>query len=333
MTTPSELERSIAPRGSWFKTYGRWLLLAVGIVIVGVLIRNVGYARLWIVLRGSGVWLPPIIALEIVMAVLDLWGIRAIAGRKASEIPPADWLRSSLIAYACMILLPAGRAAGELARAAVLSKSVGAARATAWTTRLFAISLIAVGLTSLALSAVLLTWFGPSENLVRLLGLNAVAALACGVGVLAAAAHVRMAGWLARLVRRISPGVEIDIGSESVKRTWRAALLALTTARVLQTFQYGLIVLAVGGTLTVKSSAMAQGIHLLGASVGDVIPNQVGVLEGAYRLFADILGFSASPERALAIALLARAAQLSLSLLCLAAFSILGRGERAAATP
>jgi hypothetical protein len=63
---------------------------------------------------------------------------------------------------------------------------------------------------------------------------------------------------------------------------------------------------AVAGSFKFTSSFVAEGVHLVGAGLGDMVPNQVGVAEGAFRYFAPTLGLGASPEKALAIALVAR---------------------------
>ncbi len=92
--------------------------------------------------------------------------------------------------------------------------------------------------------------------------------------------------------------------------------------RAAQTAEYGVILLAVGGVLTPVSALVVQGIHLVGAAIGDFIPGQLGAVEGAYRAFASTLGFGADPARALSIALVARIAQIGLATLCLSAYAL-----------
>ena len=85
--------------------------------------------------------------------------------------------------------------------------------------------------------------------------------------------------------------------------------------RAVQLVQYGVIVRAVGGRAAPDAAFTAQGVHLVAATIGDVVPNQMGATEGAYRVFADTLGFADAPARALSIALVVRIAQVSLAAL------------------
>jgi hypothetical protein len=79
--------------------------------------------------------------------------------------------------------------------------------------------------------------------------------------------------------------------------------------RLFQTVQYGVILVAVGGSLGVLSALISQAIHLVGAGLGDLVPNQAGITEGAYWVFADALGLSSDPAAAVGIALVARFCQ------------------------
>src|SRR5690606_14569449 len=82
--------------------------------------------------------------------------------------------------------------------------------------------------------------------------------------------------------------------------------------------QYGVILLAVGGTLTIVSALVAQAIHLVGAGLGDMVPNQVGVTEFAYGAFAGDLDLEAVKAQAISIALVHRICQFALAGSCLA---------------
>lgn len=65
------------------------------------------------------------------------------------------------------------------------------------------------------------------------------------------------------------------------------------------------------------------------ARLGDLVPNQVGVLEGAYRVFADALSLGDDPARAVSIALFARVSQIGIATL-----SMIGLGlTRASRAP
>jgi hypothetical protein len=78
---------------------------------------------------------------------------------------------------------------------------------------------------------------------------------------------------------------------------------------VLQVVQNGVLVVAVGGPISVLAALCSEGIHLVGASVGDLIPGQIGATEGSYTLFAKVLGMV--PADAVTIAMVAHLAQLT----------------------
>jgi hypothetical protein len=89
--------------------------------------------------------------------------------------------------------------------------------------------------------------------------------------------------------------------------------------RWLQVAQYGIVVLAVGGVLSARGAFVGHGIHMVGATVGAAVPNQAGVVDGAYVAFADVLGFPGAPAKALSVALVLRASQLLLAVICVIA--------------
>ena len=120
----------------------------------------------------------------------------------------------------------------------------------------------------------------------------------------------RVGGWLGRRIKALSThGTNFD---ESLREMPPVPLLPIGAAllgRVSQSVQYGIILLAVGGSLTIGSALVAQAIHLVGAGLGDMVPNQVGITEGAYRIFASHLGLSDAVAQAIAIALVHRICQ------------------------
>ncbi len=105
---------------------------------------------------------------------------------------------------------------------------------------------------------------------------------------------------------------------------WRA-IVACCCGRAAQLVQYGVILAAIGGARSIEGALTAHGIHLVGASLGDLLPNQLGVVDGAYRAFAPALGLGAAPARSLSIAFVAHAVQLSLATLCVVVASVVGR--------
>lgn len=311
------------------RRFARALLSILGLAIVVYLLRGAGPGRVAGVLWQAGSWLPVILALEVLQLSSDVIVLRMLLGRAASEIPPATWVRSSAIAYAMMILVPAGRVAGEVARATVLAGHVGAPRAAAASTQLQAAYLFANGALSGAAWGVVSFWLGPRCTLALLLAGNTLLMTSISAGLIAILWHGRVGRWLEALRQRFVRSLRSPATPEPSrgKRVpWREAIVC-SVSRGAQVVQYAVILRAVGGIVTVRSAFVAHGIHLVGATVGDMIPNQLGVLDGAYRTFAADLGFGADPARALSMAFVVHIAQLLCASACILATVITRRAE------
>jgi uncharacterized membrane protein YbhN (UPF0104 family) len=234
------------------------------------------------------------------------------------HVPARTWIRASAAAYAMMILLPAGRIAGEVARATLVARHVGGARAATASTILQATYMFANGALSAATCVVLAPSDGLRSPLVALLVGNAVLMSAACAGLLAVLRHGRVGPWLekiGRLMPAVSSTPPLEPGGYR-RIPWRQAL-ACTASRFVQVAQYGLVVVSVGGAATVRAAFVAHGIHLVGTTAGDLVPNQLGVVDGVYRAFAGTLGFADAPARAVSIAFIVHIAQLACAAACI----------------
>jgi hypothetical protein len=313
------------------KRIARPVLLLLGIGAIVLLVRDAGPEQVLATLVGAGIWLPAILALEIGWMAMDVVALRLLYGAPARQVPASAWVRSAMMAYGIMVLLPGGRAGGEVARAAVLAPHVGGAGAAAVATRLQAATLLAN--TLISVPCLLAVWQGaPGSALAWMVLGNAAVTGVLGGGILLATQRASVGGWLGRRIAALaSHGAKFDEALRGTTPAW-PAILATTFGRALQALQYGLMLLAVGGSLTLSSALVSQAIHLVGAGLGDFVPNQVGITEGAYRLFAPALGLADDPARAIGIALVARTCQFLLAGVCLGASS-LGAASRRPEAP
>jgi hypothetical protein len=307
------------PSWSLLGKAGQVVLAMGGLALVAYLVTEAGAGRVAAVLWQAGPWLPVIFALEVFQMGTDFLALRSILQGRWRQIPWTTWVRSSALSYAMMTLLPAGRAAGEVTRATLFSKYVGTPRAATASTCLQAAYLSANGVLSLAACLAVASRFGVRAPLAMLLAGNVVFQALIASSLLAILRAARIGRWLDRMRRRFVPGAfreSAPLDPEERRRIpWRAAL-ACSLGRAGQTLQYGIILHAVGGILTLRNAFITHGIHLVGATLGDMLPNQLGVTDGAYRAFATDLGFAAEPARALSIAFVVRIAQLSLAAIC-----------------
>jgi hypothetical protein len=313
----------------------RALLAAVGLALIAYLVHGAGAERVARVLWQARPWLPLIVALELAQLLSDAATLRLLLGPTVAR---GAWVRSSALAYVLMILVPAGRAAGEVARAAVLSREVGPSRAARASIELQSAYVFAIGVLSAAECVVVGWWLGPGTPLMLLLALNATVMVAFSAGLLAILRHARVGRLLERLLRRLShTGDEAFVLPAGARPAlpWRSACICVAS-RSAQVVQYGVILHAVGGTASVVRALAAHGIHLVAATVGDIVPNGLGIVDGTYRTFAADVGFADAPARALSIAFVAHLAQLivaSGALLCLAIAGMRGAPVARAAQP
>ena len=137
----------------------RVLLAIVGLSLVAYLLHKTGTERVAHVIWQARGWLPVVLALEAWQLGSDFVALRVILRDRWRSVPAATWVRSSALAYAMMVMLPAGRAAGEVTRAALLAKTLGAPRAATTSTQMQAAYLSANGvlLISLAVAVTLAT--------------------------------------------------------------------------------------------------------------------------------------------------------------------------------
>jgi hypothetical protein len=101
--------------------------------------------------------------------------------------------------------------------------------------------------------------------------------------------------------------------------------------RAVQAVQYGVALHAVGGVASPDAALITQGVDIIGATVGALVPNQMGATECAYDVFARAVGLGSEPARAVSIALLVRTAQVALAVLGFGV-GMLGRRERLRST-
>lgn len=316
MSAPSEtsLWRRLA---QLLKAHGRWLLLVLGVAAVVILVRESGPERVLEVILDSAAYLPLILGLEIAWISMDVFALRHLYGERGRHIPFSAWLRSASVAYGVMVLLPAGRAGGEVMRAAQLNRYVGMLSVTG-AAQLQGSTLFANAVISIPCFIAVAAGVGAVHYLALLVAVNGLATAVLGIGVLFVASRSRLGERLGnRFAFMQQYAAQLDEAAAPLQPFPLRAVAYCSFGRVIQAVQYGVILLSIGGVLTVKSAFVAQGIHLVGSGLGDMVPNAVGITEAAYRFFAETLGLSEDPARAIAIALVARLTQYTVAAIAL----------------
>jgi hypothetical protein len=315
-----------APARGWRLGHLRWLLLVVGAAALVWLIARAGPARVAHVLLGAGPWLPVVLLLE----ALWMWGadvivLRVLTGLRPVVPPVREIFRATRLAYALMILAPAGRATGEIARSAVLSRFIGASAAAVTGAHVHAAMLLGNAAMCAVVGTVVWAALGSESTLTRLVLANVAFVGLAATGLVLLARSPRFAGWVARKLGRFSqapPSTSDPRAARPPLARFGIAVVVFFLARCVQSVQFGIALLAVSGHSGVRAALVAHSVHLVATNLGDIVPGQVGVTETSYTAFAPELGLADAPEKALSLPLLIRFCQLVLAAVCmlLAAF-------------
>lgn len=304
---------SDSSRRRFLSTVGRWGLFVSGLVVISLLVRSVGLDALFDVLVQAAPVLPVVLALDLAWALFETAAHYRLLGPARQALDKQLWLQGALAHYATMMILPVGRAGAETVRATVLGKQTGLVSSSTAAALIQSSTLLNNSLMSFAAFVVVVRL--PEQTLLSslLLG-NAVVTLLLGALFYVS---LRGAGFLRRFRGRFDRlgkwGPEVQAQFERTRSRHGGAFSLSFVGRSFQTLQYGVIVWAVGGIFTPATTLVAQGVHLVSTGLGDFVPNQVGVTEGAYRWFASALGLEAVPEKAVAIALVARFSNVTLA--------------------
>lgn len=309
---PSDSPVAQKKKGPW-GTVGRLLLLLAGGAAIFGIVSHVGVSTVWTALSSAGWFLPLIFALDLGWLATESLAIRALYGEQFARVPRVRFVHALLVHYVTFLLIPMGRASGEVARAALLSRYVGKHRATTTAALMQSLTMTTNALISLVSLGCLLS-VAPNSALVVALVTNVAATGAIGVVSYLVMRHVRIGGFLGRRFSKLAAaGPEFDAEFQATRPAHRRALGFCLAARVVQTAQYGILVYAVVGSLRWVDPWIAEGVQLVARSAGDMVPNQVGVTEGAFALFRGALGLHEQTATAVAIALLARLSNLTMA--------------------
>jgi hypothetical protein len=294
----------------------RWQVVAIvlGLSVLVYVVYSVGFTRVLETFVGAAAWMPLVMLADLGFFVFETNAYRAVLGSGAAQIPKIRFFRASLLYYCVMVLAPLGRMGAEVARATAFAPWVGGGRAMAAAGNMQAGVLIANFAISVPCWIAAALALGAGHPLSWLLLVNGVGTGLLGVLTLLLIRRSRIGAWLGASFPRLKKlGADLD-GSvaASPKELW-LTVLSCSTARLLQLGQYAALLAAIGAVVTVGGSLVAFGVHLVGAAFGDMVPNQVGVLEGTYRIFADAVGLGDDPARAVSIALLARISQMAMA--------------------
>jgi hypothetical protein len=299
--------RAVTLGGVLRSTTGRLAMFAFGVGVVTWIVRSIGIATVGAALSDAAPYFGLIVALEACVLGCQLRGLRTLYGDAARDLPARQLIRAGLVGYALSGILPGGSAVSEATRATMVARYVGKGRAGAAAARMQAVSLVANGIISIPCAFAALAVVG-ANWLPLAIAINTAACFGIGFGLLAVARHGRIGAWLGRRWKRAREfGAEMDAAFAGEPIVPKRAIAWETLGRVTQVVQNGVLVACVGGGLGVVQALTSEGIHLVAAMVGYVVPANLGATEGNYTLAAGALHLSTAS--AVSIALLAHMAQ------------------------
>jgi hypothetical protein len=295
------------------------LVLAVaGTYAIHALVSESGQEIVVRALASAWPWLAALVILEAFVASADASAIAALLGPRAKTIALDSWIRSSALAVACAQLLPGGRVLGEVARVSALDP-LDAGEGAAVVLRAHGTYLLTISGSSLLCFGALCSVAEPSALLGGLLLWSGLFNAGLALLFLLGPRRARIGLWLSRRVGVLSAvGPRFDDAIARSPVIDRRATARYVAARILHAGGSLVALFAILGSAGVTPIALfaSEAIQLVAANTGDTVPGQVGVLEGAYRLFAPSLGASAA--LALAVALLFRTSRLAVAFLAIA---------------
>ncbi len=290
------------------KRRGQVLAGLVGISLVAYMVGHIGLDQVLHALRGAAYYFPAILLCEFFFWFFGTLSQRALYGVDAKKIPWGTIWRSGFTAYAIMGLIPMGRIVAESARAVAFAPYVGKPKAAVVAVQVQILALCVTALVAGVSGLFIVTraWGSPAAWLAIA---NAGGALVLAVLAAMATKHLRLGQKLGFLLPRIQLfGQEFDAHFAGSAVLPRAAFGYELLCRLSQIVQNGLLVMAVGGALGISNAFCSEGLHLIGATLGDLVPGQWGVTELVYGETGSILGLG--DQGALGIALQAHLAQL-----------------------
>ncbi|MGB0680728.1 MAG: hypothetical protein ACPGUV_13830, partial [Polyangiales bacterium] len=127
----------------------RFALAVVGVALLAAVVRHSEPERIATALQQALPWLVPVLLLEAGHIGTEVWTTRLLLGKRALRIAGWPMWRIHFMAYALVIVMPLGRAAGEALKATLLAPQVRGVRAATMATTMQAVMLVANAVASL----------------------------------------------------------------------------------------------------------------------------------------------------------------------------------------
>ena len=293
------------------KTSRRLFVLRLALAVLGVALAiavpaRIGFTTVLASVRPALSVLPLCVACELVRVLCEACATRLALGR---TVPHGPMLLAHLGSYAAGTVFPAPRPAAEAVKTSVLGEYVGVPEAASAGATMQAATFFAVG--SMCLLAGLTTL---GTKLSWVLFGNTAMLFATGLLLRVVMRSARAVRWIqGRWPRRAETLGRLH----AVARTGHVLALGpsgfLLLGLFVRVFEQYFITRSMGGAPSVLGAISAEGVRLIGASVGVLVPGQLGVREAIFAMSADALGTTVA--KATAVAVFTHVVELSLALI------------------
>lgn len=302
--------RSPPPR--WRRNVGLALRASVLLGALAALVfvvRAVGTGEV-MALLAQAAWLLPVAALlELGRIGLDAVATRMALGSRGGLVPLRTLVAAHLVAHGVMNVMPAGRGASEAAKATLLAPHLGAPAAIAMGTTNQANVLLSSALFSLPCALAAHIALHSSELTIAIF-IHFAVLFAAGTGLRFLQRFPRALQWVEQHFSRWAAGARGFVeASRETPMLSAGPIAAMSLGRLLQTAEYAVLAYAVGLPVGPLRALAVQGLNLVAAAVGVLVPGQMGSSEAIFAVAADALGSTAA--QAVSIALLAHAVSLA----------------------
>jgi hypothetical protein len=279
-------------------------LLGVGLAIA--VPAQLGFAEVVAAVRPAMSVLPFCVFCELLRVFCEACATRLALGR------PVRWGPMTLAhlgAYAAITVLPAPRPAAEAVKTTVLGDHVGVPEAASAGATIQAAVFFSVA-TMCGLAAIMTR--GTSVSWV--LAGNAAMLVVLGIALRAMMRSKKVVRFLQkRWPKREKTITRLHAVARMGHILATGPTLCLIASLFIRVLEQYFITRSMGGAPTFSGAVALEGVRLLGASFGVLVPGQMGVREAVFAFSADSLGTTA--QHATAVALFTHVVELSLAMI------------------
>ena len=289
-----------APRSPRWRAALSFALAAGGVAVIVWFLRTTSEDDVREAATQLAGWLPVVFVLEGARIALEAAGTRALYGLSRDRLPTGALLRAHVIGYSLAFYMPAGRTTAEAVKATMLSRWSTPARAAAVAAANQSLALLGLALAALACIAGSAMLPG-TERLIA-----ALATIAAVTGALALAIRFATLYARGRWLRRFAPklGSLIDDVRVEIPRLVPLVPLAMfVLSRALQLASIAVLLFALGADVSIATVLATGGINLVGATLGDMVPGQLGATDATFTMSASVVGLTAASGLSMALAI------------------------------